>query len=306
MHCRGSKSRFRANELPLENHRMRKSLAVSCIALLCLARIKQGGAAQVYWGAAGPMASPAWPRPLAEPLADRHHSIVRYSAPQFSPGPGERFTGPLPRAATPERLRQLTPAASPAEVDADLANQILALLGETVINRLSAEVTLEGLTVEETRVRLQGVTLRNLDLGLQLNARGSRRLIDILGSRAATTTRERQMLEILKLGLFNKIGFNLRLRELRVGKLEVDADALDAGGLSVGAELGPAPGEDATTKASTIKALIAFLTRTAPNRIEAHVALEELAAKRLRLKLEQLSLEGLHIGIELERRETAS
>src|SRR5690349_17156495 len=58
------------------------------------------------------------------------------------------------------------PTASDSAGQSELINQFLAVFSEAVITRLDARVSLQSLTVEKGRVRLDGLSLKNLDIGL--------------------------------------------------------------------------------------------------------------------------------------------
>jgi hypothetical protein len=188
-------------------------------------------------------------------------------------------------------------------------NEIIKLLNDAVITDLDAKVSLESTEIEHGRVRLRGVLLQNLRVGLRLNARGTRRLIDLIGQRygnghqiSAQQNQFSQMLEILKLGIFNRLEVGIRLKELRIRDLSVNADALDVKGLRLLANA-RTPHNPAPQRADTFSQLMNLLQRTTISRVEAHAGLEKLAARRLKLQLQGIALEEFGIDLKLLRQD---
>jgi len=201
---------------------------------------------------------------------------------------------------------QSTPASS--QPDSELINQVLALLGEAVITRLDAKVSLESVEVDKGRIRLSGLLLKNLDVGLRLNARATQRLAQTLQQRYAqnpSSSRQQltQFLEILKLGVFNQLEINVHLSELGVRQINVDADDLQVEGLLL--QVGATPPDPITGKprSDTLQTLMDILRRTALNRIKAEAGLEKLNARRARIELNGLALQGFSLRVVLARAE---
>jgi len=207
---------------------------------------------------------------------------------------------PTPAVSASVPSSSLTP-----EVDAEFLNQLLALVSEAVITKLDARVSLESLDVKNGRVRLEGLRLQNLQVGLLLKASGARRMADALQKRHGGRTDQdwTQWLEILKLGLFNHIEVSVRLKELRVRRLALDADNLQVEGLLL--QVGATPPDPVTGRArsDTLQTLMQILRTTALSRVKAHAGLDKLAAKRVHLLLEGTALEGLSVNLALLRKE---
>lgn len=185
----------------------------------------------------------------------------------------------------------LSPPASPS-AEPELINQILSLFGEAVITRLDARVSLESFEVEEGRVRLTGVLLKNLNVGLRLNAKGTQRLAQTLQQRYAqkpATSQLGQLLEIIKLGIFNQLEINVHLDELRVRRLAIDAEDLELQGLLL--QVGATPPDPVTGKprSDTLQTLLDILRRTSLNQIKAEAGIEKLRASRAHLELWAIS-----------------
>lgn len=207
------------------------------------------------------------------------------------------------RNATAPAIPIAPPVTSGGE--AEFFNQLLAIVSEAAITHIDARVSLESLAVDKGRIHLTGLLLQNLDVGLRLNTRGARRVAEMMQNRLGATPQARQwapILEILKLGVFDRIEVGVRLRELRVRRLSVRADRLDVQGLLL--QVGVTPNDPATGKprGDTLQTLIAILRRTALSRVKATAALEKLAARRINLATEGVALSGLSIGVLLARR----
>ncbi|MDQ3814030.1 MAG: hypothetical protein M3347_08770 [Armatimonadota bacterium] len=199
-------------------------------------------------------------------------------------------------------------ATSPArtEIDAELINQLLSLLNDAVITKLDARVSLESLDVKAGRVRIEGLRLQNFQIGLLLKAKGARRLAETLQNRFGGSPNAPdwlQWLDILKLGLFNHIEVSVRLKELRVRQLALDADDLQVEGLLL--QVGATPPDPVTGKprSDTLQTLLQILRHTALTRIKAHAGLDKLAAKRIHLDLNGAALEGFSVKIALLRQD---
>ena len=192
------------------------------------------------------------------------------------------------------------------DADSALINQLLTLLDGAIITKLDARVSLESFKVESGRVHLEGVLIKNFELGLRLNTAGTQRLIKVLQDRYGRNASGAQdqwshALQILKLGIFDKIEIAIRLRELKVRRLALDSEGLQLEGLLL--QIGATPNDPVTgkPKSDTIGTLIDFLRRTALNRIKVHAGLEHLAARQLRLDLEGVELQGFSVGVALLR-----
>lgn len=159
-------------------------------------------------------------------------------------------------------------------------------------------------------MRLTGLLIENFRIGLNLNARGTKKLVEMLAARNAQTKPSNpakpnefaQILEILKLGIFNRLDISLKLKSLRVRELAIDADKLHVSGLLVTASAqGHKDAGVTTLPAGTLRNLIEVLRRTSLSRVEAHAGLDKLSAQRLRLSLSGTALEGLAVGLSLRR-----
>ena len=228
------------------------------------------------------------------------------------PGAKSQTPRPIVGPVIPVPIRAASmPAPDSVSVDDRLLNGILELLRDAVITDVGAEISLEKTEVSTGRVRLSGVVIENFRIGLRLNARGTKRLVEMLAARntpngktisQAQPNQFAQILEILKLGIFNRLDISLRLKSLRVRELAIDADKLHVGGLLVTAN---AQGhkDSTTTKlpAGTLRNLIEVLRRTSLSRVEAHAGLDKLSAQHLRLVLSGTALEGLSVGLSLRR-----
>ncbi|HEX8832615.1 MAG TPA: hypothetical protein VF719_00365 [Abditibacteriaceae bacterium] len=188
----------------------------------------------------------------------------------------------------------------------EVLQQILGLLNEAVITDLDAKISLESAKVQHGRVRLQGVSLHDLRIGIKLSARGAKKLANLveaqLPASGSTTENDiRPLLQILKLGLYDDIELMVRLRELRVRRVAVDADALALNGLLL--QVGAKPINPVTGKpqSDTWSQLLHLLRNTALQRIKAHAGLDELLAKRLKAQVEGVALEGFSVGLVLRR-----
>ncbi len=190
--------------------------------------------------------------------------------------------------------------ATAGTVSPEMVKQVLAILEEAVITRLDAKVSLDGLDVSSGHVRLKGVSLKNVDIGVRLSARGARKLAD-LGAQNGWDGEISPILEILRLGLFKKVEVGLQLRELRITDLELNADKLLIE--EVFAQVGARPPDPKTGKppVETLESITNVLRRTALSRIKVQAGLEHLAARRVKLRIQGTSLEGLHIGLSLQR-----
>gem|GEM_PF-5417549 len=237
----------------------------------------------------------------------------------------------LPRSLAPsETSPTRIPTNNKGEVDPNFVNQILSILNDAVITRLDAQVSLESAKVQNGRVRLEGLRLRNFNLGLRLNAGAAKRLAEAFQNHYAAQDASRgasaaasanslpiapakpsqnqltQVLEILKLGLFNRLEFSIHLSELNIKRLALDTDALDVEGLLL--KVGATPNDPVTGKPrnDTLAILIDILRQTALTHIKAHAGLDKLSARRVNLDLEGTSLEGLSITVALLRVDNAT
>jgi hypothetical protein len=222
-----------------------------------------------------------------------------------------------PVTTQPTRIgAAVTPAATPpsgssAAPDPELVNQLLALLGDAVITRLDARVSLESVALQQGRVLLSGVSLKNLNVGLRLNARGTQRLASMLqqrysGGPSASKQQWTQLLEIMKLGLFNQLEISVHLDELAVRQLEVDAADAEVEGLLVRAGTTPVGERRNTTRQGNLQTLMEILRRSALNDIQADAGIQKLHAGRATLELNGLALRGFSVGFLLARPPTDS
>jgi hypothetical protein len=189
--------------------------------------------------------------------------------------------------------------------DSRVVQQVLDILKDAVITRVDGQVSLEKLVAKKARVRLNNLVLRNLDVGLRLNARGAQRLATLVDEQSSNDSLK-PILEIARLGLFNKIELSVRLRELRVRYLGVDADDLNLEGLLL--QVGATPNDPVTgrPRSDTLAQVLHILRNTALNRIQAHAGLDELTARRIRLDIQGVSLESFGVTVALIREDRAS
>jgi hypothetical protein len=196
-------------------------------------------------------------------------------------------------------------ASASAPVNEEFVKSLMSVLENAMINRISAKVSLESVAVEKGRVRLTGVLLRDVDIGLKLKNDGARRLADLLFDRYGKQPDApswARVLPLARLGILNDLEIGLKLDELGVSELGVDADALQVEGFGVRADAGP--NENASSRSEsddTLRAILRVLQRAAISRAEAHVNLDHLAADRLKLSLRDLSLKKLHVFLILLR-----
>ncbi|MDF2441016.1 MAG: hypothetical protein JWN98_2000 [Abditibacteriota bacterium] len=202
-------------------------------------------------------------------------------------------------------------ASGATSVDDRLLNGILELLRDAVITDVDAKISLEKTEVSSGRVRLSGLLIENFRIGLKLNARGTKKLVEMLATHNAQKAQPAaqgrpnqfaQILEILKLGIFNRLDISLKLKTLRVRELAVDADKLHVGGLLITAGARGHESASATTLTpGALRSLIEVLRRTSLSRVEAHAGLDKLSAQSLRVSLSGTALEGLAVGVSLRR-----
>jgi hypothetical protein len=219
---------------------------------------------------------------------------------------------PANEASPPNTPPASSPTASTtAEPEAELINQVLSLLGEAVVTRLDARVSLESLEVEQGHVRLTGVSLKNLNVCLRLNARGAQRLAQTLQQRAGKTSADAkrplmQLFEILKLGLFNRLEINIHLDELNVRRIAINTEDLQIEGLLL--QVGATPPDPVTGKprSDTLQTLMEILRRTSLNRIKAEAGLDKLSAGRAHLDLDGIALTGFSVAVVLARQDNSA
>lgn len=195
------------------------------------------------------------------------------------------------------------------EPDAQFVNGLLALLDHVTIKHIVAKVSLDSFRVQNGRIRLSGVVLRNLNVGLRLNADSARRFADLMQRRQAASgvgsssqkSQFSQMLAILKLGLYNRIEVGLQLRELRLNELALDLDRLSTKDLLL--QVGATPNDPKTGKprSDTVAAIIEILRQTALQRVKVHAGLDELSARRIKLHLQGAQISGLALNFMLAR-----
>ena len=205
-----------------------------------------------------------------------------------------------PRAATPASA---TTAIVAGNDQSELIHGLLDILNDAVITRLDAKVSLERASVQGATVRLEKLALRNLDIGVLLSARGAKRLAELVRKQGGTEANAlTPLLEIARLGLFNRIEVSVRLRELSLRRLDVVADDLDVRGLLLQVGATP-PDAHGNLRSDTLSQVLEILRHTALNKVRAHAGLDKLAAKRVRVQLDGLALQGLAVALILSRDE---
>jgi hypothetical protein len=222
----------------------------------------------------------------------------------------------LPAPAT-SATQNPAPQPQPAtqhEVDSEFLNKLLSALQDVLLTRLEGRVSLEKVTLDQGKIRLEGVLLRDAKIGLRLKNDAARRfahtLLERYGS-AAGAPPWTKTLRVASLGIYNDLEIELTLHELGVRRLTVDADALYVEGLGLEAYSGSGeestlPQDKAAASGDVLQSLFQVLRRAAISRAEAHLRLDNLAAKRLQLDLEGTNLEGLSIAVALRRSDFAS
>jgi hypothetical protein len=193
------------------------------------------------------------------------------------------------------------PRAVASRDDGALLRGILDVLSDAVITRLDARVSLERAEVKGARVRLENLTLRDLNIGVLLSARGAKKLADMARGEQANALAP--LLELARLGLFNRIEVSIRLRELKLRRLALDADDLDVRGLMLQVGATP-PDADGRVRSDTLGQILEVLRHTALNQVKAHAALEKLAARRIRLTVQGVALQGFGVTLALTREES--
>jgi len=197
------------------------------------------------------------------------------------------------------------PRSSATDANTKFVNSLLELLQDALITKLQARVTLEKVAVEKGRVRLSGVLLRDAKIGLRLKNDGAQKLADTLLSRYGGKPNAPSWLRVLhlaKYGIYNDLEFSLTLEELRLRELAIDADALQVEGFGVHADAGPNQDEgEAPVSDDALRAILRVLQKSAITRAEAHLNLDHLAARRLKLDLDGFALKNLHILVALRR-----
>lgn len=237
---------------------------------------------------------------------------------------------PVTQSATrPALTAGAKPASTTADLDPVFVNQLLSIFKEAAITKIDAQVSLESLKVNKGRIRLRGLHIRNFEVGLRLNAGTARHLAETLQNHyapnrprtvpgpnlglnqasnqaAPAPSQWTQILEILKLGLYNRLEFSIRLRELYIKELTLDTQALDIEGALL--KVGATPNDPVTGKprSDTLSMLIDILQHTALTHIKAHAGLDKLAAQRAHLVLTGTDLEGLAINVALIREDTSA
>lgn len=196
------------------------------------------------------------------------------------------------------------------DADTRFKNSLLEVLQNALITKLQARVTLESVTVEKGRVRLSGVLLRDAKIGLRIQNENAQRLVDTLLQRydqKEDTPPWLRVLQLAKFGIYNDLEIGLSLEELSLRHLAVDADALKVVGLAVRADGGSNQNPvEATEETDQFRAILRVLQQAAISRAEAHLNLDHLEAKRLKLALEGGALKNLHILVALRRADSAA
>ena len=202
-------------------------------------------------------------------------------------------------------------------------DDILELVRDAVITDVNAKISLEKVETSAARIRLKGLLIKNFRLGLRLNARGTKKLVNLLAKRntesmkltannqisnnqnAEKANTFAQILEILKIGIFNKLDISLNMKSLRIRELSVDADQLQIAGLLVAAGAkGNNANFNSTLSSGTLRNFMEVLRRISLSRVEAHAGLDHLSARKLRLALSGTALEGFSVGFALGREDS--
>jgi hypothetical protein len=183
--------------------------------------------------------------------------------------------------------------------DAAFINQLLSVLQDALITNVRAQVSLKKVSVNQGKVHLGGVMLRNLDIGLRLSNKGARRLAGALYARYGQTSDApswARLLPLARAGFINDLEVNLQLEELSLRELDLDAQALQIEGLLVQAAAGAGVREGITMPNNDVLQAIAKLLQSiAVSRVEANISLAHVSAKHLRISLGGGALKNLRI-----------
>jgi hypothetical protein len=109
------------------------------------------------------------------------------------------------------------------------------------------------------------------------------------------------ILAIIRMGVYDNVEVDLSLKELYLGGVSLDADNLEVDGLFGYAGVTPPDPVTGKPTSDTLESLMRFLRNTTMNHVKLHAGLDLLAAKRAKIRLENVGLDGLHIGVSLRR-----
>ncbi len=195
---------------------------------------------------------------------------------------------------------------SPASLSQAQVDDLLRVLNDAALTHLEAKVSVEKVEVRGGRVRLRGVHLRDVRLGLSLRARGTRALLESLAARSPRSEELAAILGVVQLGIYNSLDIGLRLKSLGLRELSLDADALKVDGLAAWANARLGRSEetirlDGSAGAPALTSLAHLLSKASVSRAETGLSLPALNARALKLSLNGLSLEELWVGFDLRR-----
>ena len=177
---------------------------------------------------------------------------------------------------------------------------VLQVLRHATFTNIDAKITLESAAVQGGKVCLRGVKIENLRLGVHLRADGARALADHFGRGVSADSPLKPLFEIVKLGLFTDIEVGLRLRELSLQTLDIDAQELKIEGALAAAGVQTTP-HDSKPNAATLEKFLEAVRLLAFNRAKIEAGIQLLQAKQIAVKLAGLRLDELKVGISLAR-----
>lgn len=208
-----------------------------------------------------------------------------------------------PKPVSAPRVEQASASVQTDELGPTL-DAVLQVLRHATFTRLDARISLESAEVQGGKVRLRGVKIENLRLGVQLRADGARALAEHFGRSVGPGSPLKPLFEIVRLGLFTDIEVGLFLRELSLEALDLDAEELEIEGALVAAGVQTTP-HASRPDAATLDKFLEAVRLLAFNRARLEAGLEHLKARRIDARLQGLGLDELKIGLSLGRAETA-
>lgn len=191
-------------------------------------------------------------------------------------------------------------ASSPKEIDPATLDALLKIFQEATITQLDAKISLESLSVQNGRVKLRGLRLHDLKLGVRLSSQGATQLAEWMRGQMGANSPLEAVLQIVRLGLFNRIEIGFSLGDLEVRALDLDSDQLriEDALVAAGVESSPTPFKPSDT---TLAKFLSVVQSAAFNRASLQAGLGHLAAKRVKIRIEGLGLDNLHVGLGLNR-----